>query len=350
MKIKLALVEDDTNYIDHIRLALNSKYDNEVELFSFDSIDKLNSLYKELNPNVILLNENMDYNDLVKSTNYAVGYLSPSNDMTSIKGLKAVSKYQKIDLFYNDVLTLYSEVAENSMEFSSDNGNKPIVLFTSPAGGAGTSVLAAAYVHRLAGQGKKPLYINLEVFSDVAQYFEAEGSQNFSDVVYALKSKKTNLMIKLKSSIKTSADGVSFISSCNLPLDLMETDAADYELLLNTLKSLNEYDVIVIDSDFSFSEKNMVLFNKATDIITVSDGSVTANIKVRKMTHAFEIYDKQKGSAISKKVRLFYNKFSNKTSRQIENLDYIGGIQRYEGFPEDDLIKRISEIQTLDKI
>ena len=87
-----------------------------------------------------------------------------------------------------------------------------MIIFSSPSGGVGTSSMAAACAVHYAMQGKKVLYLNLEKFGSADVFFSGEGQFDMSDIIYTLKSKKTNLALKLESCVKQDISGVYFYS------------------------------------------------------------------------------------------------------------------------------------------
>ena len=89
-------------------------------------------------------------------------------------------------------------------------------------GGVGGSSAAAACAMRFAQKGKRALYLNLERFGSADVFFSAEGSSSLGDVIYAVKSQKGNLEIRLESSVKRDGSGVFFFSPPKLALDTAE--------------------------------------------------------------------------------------------------------------------------------
>ena len=102
-----------------------------------------------------------------------------------------------------------------------EDGSK-VITFSSPCGGTGTSSVAAACAVNFAKKGKKVLYFNLEPFGSSDNFFNAEGQFDMSDIIYALKSAKANLALKLESCVKQDSTGVYFFSATKVALDMQE--------------------------------------------------------------------------------------------------------------------------------
>ncbi len=351
LKIRLVIIDSDTNYSERLRNSLNARFDNDIEVYHFNGIESFTGMANGLKPDVILVDESLDIKDLPKQKNVGFAYLCSSGSIATYKNEKAVSKYQKIDDFYKSILDLYSDKdIPEGIELMSDGTNSDLVLFTSPVGGVGTSTLAISYAVRLAKHGKKPLYLNLQVFGDTLGYFDAPGNQNFSDVIFALKSKKVNLSIKIQSSVKLSKEGVYYFDSCRQALDMLELNDANYQDLFENILNSSLFDCVVVDTDFSISRKDLLLSDKAKTIVAVSDGSYSSNKKIEKMLESISILDNQNETNNLKKVEIYYNRFSSKTSSQMDNIRFIGGVKRYEGFPIQEIVNNISSMSEMDKI
>lgn len=71
-----------------------------------------------------------------------------------------------------------------------------------------------------------------------------------SDVIYSLKSRKANLLLKLESCIKQSQEGVSYFSSTKVALDILEISYADIDTLIGNIQGMDNYDEIIVDLPF----------------------------------------------------------------------------------------------------
>ena len=90
------------------------------------------------------------------------------------------------------------------------NTNCKVLLFTGIEGGTGASSAAAACALYFAQNGKRVLYLNIEKFGSADMFFYGEGQYTMSDIVYNIKSKKSNLSLKLESSVKLIREGYTF--------------------------------------------------------------------------------------------------------------------------------------------
>lgn len=334
MKIKLAILEKDQNYLNRIVTVFNNKYADKLEIYSFTDQDIAMKQLGAANIDVLAASENfiIDKEKLPKRCGFA--YLVESNNIETLYDSTAICKFQKADLIYKEILGIYSEAAAGITGIRLDgNEELKIITFISAGGGTGSSSAAAACAVSAARQGKKVLYLNLEQFGDTKLYFQAEGQMDMNDVIYAIKSKRTNLALKLESAVKTDSSGVCFYESSNMALDIIGLNKEDIDRLIQELKVTTLYDYIIIDTDFIMDEKCFNILRYSRHIVCVSDGSVTSNSKFQRAAASLAELDRSQNQQFSHHISILYNKFSNKTSSTIEGDDYktIGGIPKFEG-------------------
>lgn len=342
MKIKLAILESDALYLRRVVPMFNSKYAEELEIYSFTDLDVAIASLEEKKIDVFLASDNfkIDFNKIPKRCGFA--YLAESLDINMIDNHKAICKFQKGELIYKQILSLYSEHIPNISGVSSvGNGAMKTIAFCSPCGGVGTSTAAAACAIALTNAGKRVLYLNAEIYGDADSFFTCDGQFDFSDVVYAVKSNKTNRAIKLQSTVKQDQTGVYYYSSVKIPLDIMEMDPDDYLTLQNELKALGCYDYVVLDMEFPKTQAAYMLFEYCNAIVTVSDYSQTSNDKIKKALRGIQILDSRSEFAVQPKMWLLKNK-SLENDDRLNELSILGTFPVYQTVSPAQMAKQLS--------
>ena len=352
MKIKLAMLEKDQSYLNRIVTVFSTKYADKFEIYSFTDLEIAMKALEEARIDVFVASDAFEIDVAAIPKRCGFAYFVDSVGIDSVNDQVAICKFQKADLIYKQVLSIYSENTDRAAGFKLHEDNCKVIVFSSPAGGVGTSCIAAACARYLSGQGKKTLYLDLERMNSVDAMFSGDGQFDMSDIIYAIKSKKANLSLKLESCVKQDEFGVSFYSAPKNALDMMELKWEDIRTLFSELKLKGAYDYIIVDADFSLSQEHVEMFRKVNTLVLISDGSAIANTKVKAAYDAFAILDANHDVPILARTALMYNKFSNKTGNPIAGItaNAIGGAPRYEHATAEMVIKQLAGLSVFEKI
>ncbi len=352
MKIKLAILESDQSYLNRIVAAFSTKYSDKFQIYSFTNPDMAFNVLESEKIDVLIANDSFDVDVSLLPKRCAFAYFVDSKDVDTHNNQTAISKFQKADMIYKQILSLYSENAGSVNGLKLHDDSCKLLVFSSPSGGVGTSTMAAACAIRFASQGKRTMYLNLESFGSSDLFFSAEGQFNMSDIIFALKSKKANLTMKLESCIKQDSTGVFFLSQSNVALDMLELSVEEKIRLVSELKLMGSFDCIILDVDFGLDANSLELFRLADSVILVGDGSECSNMKVFRAYTALSTMEAGADVTVANRMVLFYNKFSNKTSKALTNIDLkeVGGAQRFEHATVSQVLENLSQIKELDKI
>ena len=352
MKIKLAILEKDQSYLNRIVSVFGTKYADKFQIYSFTDMDVAFSTLETAKIEVLVASDafEIDVNKLPKRCGFA--YFVDSADVEMLNGQCAICKFQKADLIYKQILSIYSENAGNVSGLKFGDDSCKVIFFQPVSGGVGASSMAAACAMRFATKGKKTLYLNLERFGSANVFFTAEGQFDMSDIIFALKSKKTNLAMKLESCVKQAENGVFFYSQSKIALDMMELNSDDIMRLISELQLTGSYDYIVVDIDFSIDRDALKIYRKAHTVVWVCDGSELSNSKLFRAFNALNTLEQNADSPIPNRMVLIYNKFSNKTSKTLAEIGIknIGGAPRFEHATSEQVLEQLSAKDMFDAI
>lgn len=352
MKIKLAILEKDQSYLNRIVSVFGTKYADKFQIYSFTDIDVAYATLETAKIEVLIANDafEIDVKKLPKRCGFA--YFVDSADVEMLNGQRVICKFQKADLIYKQILSIYSENAGNVSGLKFGDDSSKIIFFQPVSGGVGASSMAAACAMHFAAKGKKTLYLNLERFGSTNAFFSAEGQFDMSDIIFALKSKKTNLAMKLESCVKQAENGVCFYDQSKIALDMMELTAEDIMRLISELQLTGSYDYIIVDTDFSIDRESLKIYRKAHTIVWVGDGSEVSNAKLFRAFNALNILEQNADSPIPNRLVLIYNKFSNKTSQMLSEIGIknIGGAPRFEHATSEQVLAQLSAKDMFDAI
>ena len=352
MKIKVIIIDLDTDYIGRVQRIFQKKYADKVELRLFSDMDSFLAGIREAYADLVLIDSHLNFDISCLPENVVAGCLCDQKGIEEIGGVSAICKYQKADVLYKLMLGLFAEKASD-LKLKTSGSLVHTTLFTSVQGGSGTSAAAAAYALKRAREGKKIFYLNLEKFGSSDMYFSGDGDMSFSDVIYSLKSRKSNLLIKLESSLKTDDSGVDFFSDCRNAFDMVELKDAEIGSLVQGIGQVGEYDEIVMDLSGDLTDRMVFLMQDYADsIVYVCDGSMTGIRKFEKYCEVARVLEERKEIRLLGKTVLLYNRYSSKNSMQMEKLpvSLMGGIHRFESVSGRKLIEQIAATDILKQV
>ena len=350
MKIKVLIVDSDATYVEKLVSVFNAKYADKLQVLSFTSLEKAVAEIKDKKVDLCIVDKSMNIEDYPALKKNGLVYFIDRAGIEQVDDYKAINKYQKPDVIYRKILSIYSEIAPNIKIERNKEGGSKIVTFTSFSGGVGTSSAAVAYAIRKA-QDYSVFYFNLEKLGDSNLFFSSNNSYTLSDIIYAIKSKKGNVEMKIESCLETSKERVNFIPSPSVALDFMELNNDEIVELINIIANMG-YDYLVIDINFDFEKLEKKIMELADDIVLVLDGSEIGNSKFDRGYNVLKVLQDSGDIAFIGKLNLLYNQFSNKTCKKLVNLDIkeIGGIPRFEHATTEQVIESIANFEELDKI
>lgn len=352
MKIKLAVCTTDQSYASRFINYFNIHYADRTELSEFTSPKQLEEFMKISRPDICMIgNEFLEEIGESISKSSQVVILTEEQD-EDIREYTTICKYQRAELIYKELLNVYADKKTGFKAFHKRNENAAVShVFLSASGGAGATTVALAYAANLAKE-KNVLYLNLQQYNNADLILKAEGTGKFDDVIFALKSKRGSLSLKLESLVRKSKENINFFVSCDNPLDLLEVTGEEIKRLIVELTTCGLYEEVIIDIDSHLGEMELAVMEEVDDIVLVEGGSASNCMKFERFHTALERLEEKRGVELVSKLLLFYNRFSNKSSTDISGkmVQVIGGIPRFEGVQMEAIVSRMSIMNCFEQL
>ncbi len=229
---------------------LNEKEEFLLEAIIFSKKESLQKYLQEHKVDILLMGEFMERTNLKQENiKYKLvlceGILVREEETESV-----IYKYQAAECIMREILAFYvsKETTTAAYRYLPQYQKCEIVSVYSPAGGCGktTTALAMAQVF---GKSKKVLYLNLENFPGVISKMQLEEISGFSELVYYLKQRKSNLAMKLQTLVRKEGN-IDLLQPAGHYNDLYALDAQDVQLFIEELYSATAYDVVIFDIGF----------------------------------------------------------------------------------------------------
>lgn len=340
MKIRLVICSNDKQYVKHLLDYLSVHFNEKIELNAFDSKRDVEEFLKQYRADILLLDANDQW---IPNCEVNVAYLAEERIENDEK--ITIFKYQKGELIYKAILDLYASGLNHGFSTigKTENGMAGLHVFMPLNGGAGASTVAQAYALGMA-EDKKTLYLNMEVFGNCEKVFYAEGSFDFDDILFALKSRRGNLQLKIESALRKTADGVFFYAPSKNPMNIMEMTEDEAVRLLSEIKKCGLFEEIVVDMDAFPSPWMLAGMREANNICLVADGTDISHDKCESFLRFIAALEEKGEVRYLTKMRIFYNKYSRKSGKPVagDKLEILGGSPKYEGMTSIEIVKRIA--------
>lgn len=100
MKIKLALLDSDQNYLNRIVTAFNIKYADKLEIYSFTKLESAMAALEPSRIDVLVASDTFVVESSALPKRCQLAYFVESADVDSVNDQRAICKFQKADLIY----------------------------------------------------------------------------------------------------------------------------------------------------------------------------------------------------------------------------------------------------------
>lgn len=356
-RLSLVMADGDRDYLARFERFLIVNYPQRFEVFSFSSSDTLLDFLNNHDKKDILLINRKIYRkelrfigvDSVTGANSVI-FLSGDGGEVVPEGFDVIDKYQHAEKIVAEILRLYSSGCAKDCHVSGSNHTHLVCIY-SPAGGTGTSSIAAGCSILSAGRGLKTFYLNLENVPSTGRYFNGETEQSFSNVIYYLKGKGHNLGLKLESAkCCDSKNGVYFYAPPASVLDMSELTEQDIVHMLDEFKKGAIYDAVFIDLPSGLNPHNTAVLGHSDAIILVLGQGESTTLKMNQVKAGIELLEQKHGIEILGKITPVINKW-NKGDLWNDAAAYFCGtpartIEKYSVMGSDCLDQRLDENRT----
>lgn len=319
IRMKIIMADRDELYLSSLCAYLMEK-SSQMDLNLFTQEDKLlQALEKGERADILIIDEKMASAALLELTQNMTR-IALVSEYTDVAGFSLVRKYQKSETLLNEILLKHAE-NNGSVEAIVGKSNTKLISFYSPAGGSGKTVLALATAAVAAKRGYKSFYLNLEEIDSVQETL-LKTAGNLSELYLALKTKGMNEGVRLAAGIGQDRDGeFYYISGVDSISTYEEVDGEDMVQLLETVRGLSEYDIVIIDMASSFDARTRKILEKVDNIlvpVVAEEASVT---KLKRFLGETQYHDMYNG--MIKKMSLVINQVGD---NGIDNLLHGSGL------------------------
>lgn len=351
MKIRLGILDSDIRYVKRLVSFMNINYADKMEIYAFSELDALEEyLAKKRLDIVVAAPESIPEGYSLPETT-ALIFFSDSTEIDTIREVRTICKYQKADLIFYEILNIYAEI-DTTSTYKSKGKYSPLITFMGASGGVGTTTAAMACAYNLTTLGKNVLYLNCEENGYIDGFLSGGGNDTLSEVLYAVKSRNSNLPLKLESMLCRDETGVSFFRPFKVPLDYGDMKAEDLDQIINIINEIGTFNYIIADTESGNSAKRDVLLNRSEVIFLVGDGTEISNAKLGRLLQCVSLADERDGTSIFTHMQILYNKFGSQSSPARTGFDetIFGQFNKYENASGKQIAQLMAQKNLFEKL
>ena len=278
MKIRLALIDSDDDYRKRLSDFYIKNYHDRIEILTFSSLNSFENNRGNKTIDVMLVAEDIEEDLSLYNGKISIAYLSDRDLIERKNNIKTINKFKKPDKIYKEILNILADGANGDIAYKFNDGNHTTVeVFMSVNGGAGATSLAIAYGKKLAMKGIPTLYLNFETLNSSGIFLEGESNVGFDEIIYAIKSKKQSVSLKIESRLNVFSK-----LAHKIVLVFEETKFG-----IKKMSDLNEaLQLLENGGNIDITNKLTIICNKVSDVNHVS---IPPNLYVREFIKNYSV-------------------------------------------------------------
>ena len=380
MSIRVGVIDGNREFFERFRAALRDQYPGEFEVYLFPDLAKATLAVEKFRIRVVLvepveregppadlseedLPETAVYVRLVDRMQIEKEWTETEKDADTRPFTPVLCRYRSTDEWRELLLQYDARVSPDTDRALTDQApgggvpgdRKPyerMVLFTSAAGGVGTSTAARAFASACQRRSRHVLTLDLQPFPAATSAGEGDRLFTMEDVVLSLRGHRYAPDAVLERAIQIDEDGGAFIPPARDPAALFDLNGEEILSLLDIIKDLKRFSIFILDLPFDISERIVLPCLHADKIVLVDDGMPIANRKTQQLLDLLPGLCAEEPLAFYEKTCLLYNRFRNGTACVLETEIplKLGGVGELDIPDQRDLEDELSRSPAMDRL
>lgn len=354
VSIRVGITDGNREFFERFHTAMREQYPDEIEVYLFPTLSKALKAVDRFRVRVVLIEpEGLSPSDLPTGGLPKKAYFArladrkqdekdwqnapsqtekgPFGDIPVLCRFRSVAEWHDIIVREASALPEAADKAHDSgTPGGAGSGKKSdcrVVLFTSAAGGTGTSTAARGFAECCQRHKRRVLYLDLQTFPD-RQAERTEELFTMEDVLLSIRGRRYAPDAVLERALQSDDEGLITILPPQNPAALFDMTGEEIAVILDLVKESHRCTVIVLDLGFDATERIVLPYLTADYVVLVSNGTHIANRKTKQLMELLPAMCTEDPIALYEKTCLLYNRFRRGQSRvlQTEALIKLGGI------------------------
>ena len=355
MKLKVAIVEKDSRFLDRLVGILSKNYADQLEIYPYTDPEVALSTLEFMKINILIAEESFHILPSSFPKDCVLTYFVSDISQDTCQGQRAICKYQRAELIFKQIIGVYTEASNCNFAGNGKGADTKTIVFTSPIGGVGVSTAAAACALRFANSGKRILYLDLDDFGCPGLFFHGDNTLHIGDILSTLRNKNSdlknaNLADLLDRAVCKDSSGVFFYSEA--PDDSVWPALSSEEIskLLRELRIIGTYDYLILDIPFTKIRGQVDIMDKTKQIVLLSDSTERSYYKLPRAYQAFICDTHSDEACAAPEHLLLFNQSSGfqRVHPILSELKTLGSIPLMQIEDCRNLIARIASMELFD--
>ena len=160
-------------------------------------------------------------------------------------------------------------------------GRTTAIAIYSPVGGVGKTTLALTMASKLALQGYRTFYLNLEDMASEDCYLPQNAEKGLSEIALHL-GESIHFSMKVQGLLQSKLEKLYYLNHFDSPNDLCEISEEELSDLLRQLDRTGLFDYMIVDMGTALNGKTIRIFEMADRIVVVERADAIAQKKLER--------------------------------------------------------------------
>ena len=278
MNISIAIADTNSDYVERLAEVL-AQY-NDLTISIYTNVERLEEHIVRKHFDIVLFDADFCERPIAfLDTKLPIClYHEKSMRLEYYPEVVRIKKFQRISGIYKDMVKLFADKA--GMSFGIDQSQKTKFLAVySPTGGSGKTTIAMAMALKLMEYGNSVLFLSAEQISS-SSLLNQRMEEGITELLSCMNDKSVNFELKVKGLAKQGFQGMHYIEGFERIVDYLDTKPDEMAQLLEMIKKIGAYGVIVIDMGSTMDGISKVICEIADSIAIVDKPGEMGSLKM----------------------------------------------------------------------
>ena len=282
-KIRLLLADPDSKYVDKLTDFITNSFAFRIRVSSFTRENLLKEYLQSSPETIDILLANQEFlclpPDLYAKVELVV-QLSDGSLSNRFEQYRSIYKFQSGHQLVNQLLNIYSEQNSNASKLVTGSKHTKLVSVYAPCGGVGKTSIVLGLAVKLSEMGFSVLVLGLESINSLVAALSCTYNDALTHILLALSENSDTLPVKVETfKTRDTVFNLDFIEPPDCFMELSELKNGYLVALLEGLKQMGKYDIILTDMDSVPDNRAFSIFESSDRIVFVQVPECNSRLK-----------------------------------------------------------------------